>query len=242
MGLALVLINLVFINNAYSAACKGPHKNDPGCVSAAAPAPPITVNRIWADWLNEMIFVEGTNFSGSTTVTIAGTPVPINAQTPTQLEIAFFTLPKGNHNSVLSDAPSASSDSLSFYAKSNLVDPTQSGCPCATDWTNILTSAGLWAKNVTCYELIPGGPGNPEDISGTVLSNPTDPTVYPQYPIGAAFTADPNESVCQLTEVNESSGIPTATDLVKIRLNRQQQNDCRTILENNICNTIIQVP
>jgi len=242
-GLALLLIQCIFINSAYSApACKGPNKNDPGCVSAAA-APPVSINRVWADWLNEEIIVEGTNFSGSTTVSIAGAPVTINAQTPTQLDVKFPPLAKGNHNLVVSDAPSASSDSLSFYAKSELVDPDLTGCPCEIAWATELGSLWNPPTLVTeCYELSPGGAGNPEDIAGTVLTDPTDSGVYPQYPIGAAFTEEPNESVCQLTEVDASSSIPTATDLVKTRINRTQQGDCRNVLAANICGSITAVP
>ena len=107
-GLVLVLIQLALINSAYSAPpCKGPNKNDPGCGSTAAAPPAVSVNRVWADWLNEEIIVEGANFSGSTTVSIAGAPATINAQTPTQLDVKFPPLTKGNHNLVVSDAPSA---------------------------------------------------------------------------------------------------------------------------------------
>lgn len=242
-GLALLLIQFIFINSVYSApACKGPNKNDPGCVTAAA-APPVSVNKVQADWINEVILVEGANFSGSTTVTIAGAPATINAQTPTQLDVKFPPLSQGNHNLVVSDAPSASSASLSFYAKSELVDPDLTGCPCVTAWASEL--GALWnptTRVTECYELSPGGAGNPEDIAGTVLTNPTDPSVYPQYPIGAAFTEDPNESVCQLTEVDTSSSVPVPTDLVKIRINRTQQGDCRNSLVANICGSVTPVP
>ena len=243
-GLALLLIQFTFINSAYSApACKGPNKNDPGCATAAAAAPPVSINKVQVDWLNEVILVEGANFSGSTTVTIAGAPATINAQTPTQLDIKFPPLTKGNHNLVVSDAPSASSDSLSIYTKSELVDPDLTGCPCETAWAAEL--GALWnptTRVTDCYELSPGGAGNPEDIAGTVLTDSTDASVYPQYPIGAAFTEDPNESVCQLTEVDAFSSIPAATDLVKTRINRNQQGACRDILVANICNTVTPVP
>jgi hypothetical protein len=242
-GLALLLIQFLFINSVSSApACKGPNKNDPGCAVAEAAPAAISINSATVDWLNEEILIKGENYSGSTTVTIAGVPATINTQTSTQLDVKFPSLPKGNHNLVVSDTTSSSSASLSFYAKGELVNPDLTGCPCATDWYNSLNPLGLYTQTADCYELSPGGAGNPEDIAGTILTNPTDPSAYPQYPIGAAFTDDPNESVCQLTEVDQISGIPTPTDLVKIRINRAQQGSCHDILVANICNTVTPVP
>lgn len=246
-GLYLLLVQFIFINSAYahgdhSVPCSGPHKNDPGCQTATATTA-VKITSAQIDWLNETIMVGGENFSGSTTVSITGIPITINSQTATQLVLSTTALPKGNHNLVADDATSASSDSISIYVKSEMVDPTLTGCPCETEWATELNPLSLWNNPVTdCFELSPGGAGNPEDISGTILTNPADPSVYPQYPIGAAFTEDPNESVCQLTEVNQSSGVPVATDLVKKRINRLQQGDCRTVLATNICGTITSVP
>ena len=249
-GVAVLLIQFLFINGAYSASCKGRHANDPGCItSSATSASPIVINSVSIDWLNEIIIVYGSNFSGSTTVNIAGALATISNQTSTQLEIAFPSLSKGNHNLVVSDSSSSSSDSISFFAKGEMVDPSLIGCPCeptsGTGWSSTLGPLGLWNKGTTttnttgtvCYELVPGGSGNPVDIAATILSNPDDPTAYPLYPIGAAFTEDPNESVCQLTEVDESG----VTNLVQERINRQQQTACRNILADNICNSITNV-
>lgn len=243
-GVVVLLIQFLFINGAYSASCKGPHANDPGCTTpSAATASPVVINSVSIDWLNEKIIVYGDNFSGSTTVNIAGVSATVSNQTSTQLDVAFLSLPKGNHLLVAND-PSGT-DSISIYFKGYMVDSTLSGCPCEPDWSNTLGSLNLWnngtsTTNTTgtvCYELDPGGSGNPVDIAATILSNPDDSTAYPVYPIGAAFTEDPNESVCQLTRVDESG----ATNLVQERINRQQQAACRDILATNICNSITAV-
>ncbi|MGR9036763.1 MAG: IPT/TIG domain-containing protein [Gammaproteobacteria bacterium] len=248
----LLLMQFIFINSVYahgdhSVPCSGPHKNDPGCDTVTVAAPPVSVTSVQIDWVNETIIVGGANFSASTMVTIAGSPATINVQTATQLDVAFTALSKGNHNLVVDDAPSTSSDSMSFFVKSEMIDPALTVCPCedgvTNDWSTEL--GALWSPPATkatdCYELSPGGPGNPEDIAGTVLTDSTDPSVYPHYPIGAAFTEDPNESVCQLTRVDTASGVPV-TDLVKKRINRQQQSDCRSILDAHVCSSITPVP
>ncbi|MGR9108405.1 MAG: IPT/TIG domain-containing protein [Gammaproteobacteria bacterium] len=245
-GISVILIQFIFIFSAHAQHCKGPHKNDPGCgttTSGPAATTGVKITSVQIDWLNETITVGGENFSASTTVTIAGTPATVSSQTATQLSVSTIGLPKGNHNLVVDDATSTSSDSMSIYVKSEMVDPTLTGCPCATEWASALGSLWNPTPHVTdCYELSPGGAGNPEDISGTVLTDASDSSVYPQYPIGAAFTEEPNESVCQLTEVNQSSGLPVTTDLVKKRINRLQQGDCHAVLVNNICGNIITIP
>ena len=247
-GLAVLFIQFLFINGAYSASCKGRHANDPGCITpSATTTSPVVINSVSIDWLNETIIIYGANFSGSTTVNIAGAPATISNQTSTQLDIAFPSLPKGNHNLVVTD--SSATDSISFFTKGAMVDPTLIGCPCeptsGTGWSSTLSPLGLWNKGTTttnttgtvCYEVVSGGSGTPADIAATILSNPDDPTAYPVYPIGAAFTEDPNESVCQLTKVDEAG----AVNLLQERINRQQQTACRDILAANICNSITDV-
>ena len=239
-GVVMLLMAFAFIGTlqAHGPACGGHHKNDPECV-VAPPPDAIEVNIVSVDWLNETITVGGANFSDSTTITIAGSPVTINnPRSASQLKIPFFVLGTGNHRLVANDAPSSSTDSISFYLKGDMLDPTDTGCPCAGDWATELGLVSLWnpVPHVTdCLIVTPGGAGNPEDIAGTVLTDSTDPSVYPHYPIGAAFTSDPEKSVCQLTKVDDSTGIPTVSDLVKIRINRLQQGACRTVLVDNIC-------
>jgi hypothetical protein len=257
-GLAVLFIQFLFINGAFSASCKGPHANDPGCITPSATTSPISINSVSVDWLNERILVVASNASlnaSDITATVAGVTAAVSEiidQSSTQQLVLLFpstTLPKGNHNLVVSDSSSSSSDSISLFAKGEMVDPALIGCPCeptsGTGWSSTLSPLGLWNKGTTttnttgtvCYELVPGGSGNPVDVAATILGNPDDPTAYPVYPIGAAFTEDPNESVCQLTEVDKSG----VTNLVKIRINRQQQAACRNILATNICNSITPV-
>lgn len=260
-GVAVLLIEFLFISGAYSASCKGPHANDPGCTTPQAPtASPISINSVSVDWLNQRILVVASNASLNTsdiTATVAGSTATVSEiidQSSTQQVVLQFpstTLPKGNHLLVLDDSSSSSSASISIYLKGDMVDPALIGCPCeptsGTGWSSTLSTLvpDLWNKGTTttnttgnvCYELDPGGSGNPVDIAANILSNPDDSTAYPVYPIGAAFTDDPNESVCQLTKVDESG----AMNLVKMRINRQQQTACRNILADNICNLITKV-
>jgi len=246
--LVILLLEFAFLNTLHahgdhSVPCSGPHKNDPGCLVAAL-SPAIAVNSATVDWLNEKIIVRGENFSASTTITLAGLPATVGSQTADQIEIPFNAaiggIPKGNHNLVADDAPSSSTSSISLFVKAEIIDQALVGCPCDTAWSTEL--GGLWGGQQTdCFETT-GGAGNPEDIAGTVLSDSTDPAVYPHYPIGAAFTAEPDESVCQLTQVSSPLDLAAVTDLVKTRINRLQQADCRESLVNKVCKTITTLP
>jgi len=233
---------LLHAHGDHSSPCLGPHKNDPVCAVAVAATPAaVLIHSAQVDWLNEKIVVKGENFSADTTVTIAGIAATIESWVENQLDIpmdsALAGIPKGNHNIIADDIPSSSSASISLFSKALIIDKTLAGCPCEGSWNTAL--GGLWnpvIKTVDCTE-IGGGSGDPKDIAGTILSAPADPTVYPHYPIGAAFTAEPSESVCQLTEI-DITGPASFIDLAKERINRQQQGECRTVLANNICNTI----
>lgn len=223
----------------HSIPCSGPHKNDSGC-NVAVPAE-ISINSARIDWLNENIIVKGDNFSEDTTVTVAGIAATVENWTENQLVVAMDSViagtPKGNHNIIVDDIPSSSSDSISLFAKALIIDKTLTGCPCESSWSTEL--GVLWnpaSKTVDCAE-ISGGASSSEDIAGTVLSDPSAPSIYPHYPIGAAFTAEPSESVCQLTQVDNTSPLPI-TDVIKERINRQQQGECRSVLASNICSTI----
>jgi hypothetical protein len=247
--LAILLMGFAFqgkllAHGDHSTPCSGPHKNDPECIAPAPAAPSaISVNSATVDWLNEKIIVGGENFSASTTITIAGLPVTIGSQTADQIEIPFDAaiagILKGNHNLVADDAPSASTSSLSLFITAEIIDQALTGCPCLPVWSAALASWG--APSAECYE-ISGGAGSPVDIAGTVLTDTADPTVYPHYPIGAAFTAEPDESVCQLTQVSSPLDPAAVTDLVKIRINRLQQGACRAELAANVCDTITPLP
>ena len=253
--LAILLMEFAFLSTLYahgdhSVPCSGPHKNDPVCVAPPAPPPPaITVNSATVDWLSEKIIVRGENFSVSTTITLAGLPATTSYQSADQIDILFDAaiagIPKGNHNLVVNDAPSASTGAMSLFVKAEIIDQALAGCPCETDWSTEL--GALWdpldppGLTTECFE-ISGGPGNPEDIAGTILTDSADPAIYPHYPIGAAFTNDPDESVCQLTRVSSPLDPTAVTDLVKERINSQQQGACRAALIANVCGTITPWP
>jgi len=236
-------LGMLHAHGDHSVPCSGPHKNDPVCLASAV-SPAVSVNSATVDWLNEKIVVRGENFSASTLIMIAGQPATISSQTTNQIEIPFDAAiagtPKGNHNLVADDAPSTSTSSISLFVKADIIDKDIAGCPCEADWISEL--GVLWGQNLTdCYEIT-GGAGNPEDIAGTILTDSTDPSVYPHFPIGAAFTAEPDESVCQLTQISTPLDQTAVTDLVKNRINRQQQGSCRTALANYVCNTITPLP
>ena len=233
----------------HSVPCSGPHKDDPECVAPPPPPPPATISVYSAsvDWLNEKIIVGGENFTGTTTITIAGQTALIGSWAANQIEIPFdgdiAGTVKGNHNLIASEGTDTSS--LSLFIKAEIIDIDTAGCPCTGAWSTELGAVGLWppdplAIETDCFEL-PGGVASPEDIAGTVLTNHLDPAVYPHYPIGAAFTPEPNESVCQLTKVTSPLDPTAVTDLVKIRINRQQQADCRAVLAANVCKSITTV-
>jgi hypothetical protein len=239
----LAMINTLHAHGDHSVPCSGPHKNDPGClVSELSPA--ISINSATVDWLNEKIIVRGTNFSASTTITAAGRPVTIGNQTADQIEIPFDEaiagIPKGNHNLVANDAPSSSTSSMSLFVKAEIIDQALAGCPCESSWSGEL--GAFWGQGLTdCFEMS-GGVGNPEDIAGTILTDPTDSAIYPHYPVGAAFTDDPDKSVCQLTRVSSALDPTAVTGLVKARINRLQQGACRTTLVDKVCATITPLP
>ena len=242
--LELVMVNPLYAHGDHSIPCSGPHKHDPGCDALVVAPPAIAVNSASVDWLNEKIIVRGANFSADTTITIAGQTATIGSQTADQIEIPFDAaiagIPKGNHNLVANDVPSASSGSMSLFIKAEIIDQSLTGCPCEAGWKSDLGT--LWGASLTnCFESS-GGAGNPEDIAGTILTDATDSSIYPHYPIGAAFTADPEESVCRLTRVSSPLDPTSITDLVKTRINRQQQAACRTTLVSNVCSTVTPLP
>ena len=91
-------------------------------------------------------------------------------------------------------------------------------------------------------QFAPSRPGSnaPADFSGPALSDPTDPGVYPQFPIGASFyPGEPDDSVCRLVQVNADA---TAFDLVLERINETQQATCAAVLAAQICDTVTPIP
>jgi hypothetical protein len=243
--LGLACVGKIHAHGNHSVPCSGPHKDDPGCDVVPPPPDPISINSTSIDWLNEKIIISGQNFSASTTVSIGGLPATIGSQSVNQIEIpldaAIAGIVKGNHNLVIDDLPSASSSAISLFVKAELINKDATGCPCGVVWATELAGLGWGTPGTNCFEIA-GNPGDPVDFTGTILTNPVDPAVYPHYPIGAAFTAEPEESVCRLTRVTSPLDPEAVADLVKIRINREQQTSCREEMALNVCNSITPIP
>jgi hypothetical protein len=217
--------------------CKGPNRNDPGCPGAELepPPPPVVVDSVTVDWLNEKLVVRGSGFTGSTSFLLGSnaTPLATAGVTDTELDIPFSSvmasevLSEGNYKLEIDG-----SMELSVYVESQIIDPGASGCPCQADWSAELGS--LWGpENSECLEVVGLLTNDPADIAGTVLTDFTDASVYPHYPIGASFIpGDPDNSVCRLVQVN---GDASVDELVNHRINETQQEDCALLLRANIC-------
>ena len=213
--------------------CEGPNKNDPGCPGTEVLAVPV-VDSVTVDWFNEKFVVRG---NGLTAVSFLlgsnATPLGTANVTDTELDIPFNSdiadevLTEGNYGLAVDGTVQ-----LSVYIESQVVDPGASVCPCTSDWADEL--AGLWGPNNTdCLEVTGTGDNDIADISGTILSNSPDPTVYPYFPIGASFyPGDPDSSVCRLVQVNADA---STVELVNMRINENQQEDCAAQLTLNVC-------
>lgn len=224
--------------------CKGPNKNDPGCGEEAEPPPPpaAQVDSVTVDWFNQALVVRGSNLDGGATFGLGGAAGPLVTAgvTPTELTIPFSAdlagevLAQGSYRLLVDGA-----EQLTVFIDSQIIDPAATGCPCAVDWAAEL--GGLWGSpNADCLEIEGPGTNDPADISGTVLSVPGDPTAYPHYPIGASFyPGQPEDSVCRLVQVNADA---STVDLVNLRINENQQADCRTELAANACASITPLP
>jgi hypothetical protein len=245
LGLVFGALALWQVTTALAApACKGPNKNDPGCPGTAeepAPAASITVDSISVDWLNQKLVVRGSGLDGVGAFSLGGSAALSKTNvTATELELPFDAAMASEadlRGSYLLKADGA--DLLSVFIRSQIVDPAARGCPCEADWAAEL--GGRWgASDAACLEIAGPGANDPADFSGTVLSDPLDATVYPQYPIGASFyPGEPDDSVCRLVQVN---GDATAFDLVIQRINENQQADCAAVLAAQVCDTITPVP
>ncbi|MFV8817723.1 hypothetical protein [Haliea sp. E17] len=232
-----VAVSLLSSPTFSAAPCKGPNKNDPGCPGtepAPAAAASTVVDSVTVDWANEKIIVRGADLDTVTDFTLGGSvPLTPGASSPTQVELLFdadiAAAVAGTGSYALQID---GSDAISIYFVSAVVDPAATGCPCAVDWAAELV--GLWgAAATTCYEVSATGVA---DLAGTVLTDPLDSSVYPQFPIGAAYYAgDPLQSVCRLVEVSETD--PYQQDLVNVRINAAQQAECAVALQTNVCAT-----
>jgi hypothetical protein len=237
-----VILFTVFSTNSFAAPgpCKGPNKNDPGC-NEPAPPPPTIVNSAAVDWKNQQITVRGESLDTAVDFSLGGSVLnngDLDVVSANELNIPFNTdvanavTSKGNYQFNIDGA-----DVLSLFVKSQIIATTAIGCPCENEWAAELN--GL-SPAEQCLELIGPDPLDNADIAGTVLSEPTDSSVYPHYPIGASFLPDdPNNSVCRLVQVNDDA---TSNELVNFRINETQQEECATILRNNYCDTTTTLP
>jgi len=238
---SLVVLGLFATQVLYAAPdCKGPNKNNPGCFDAAAA--PAVVDSATVDWLNQVITIRGSNFTGTTEFILGAlsAPLAIGYQTDTQVDLPFNAdisgevLSEGSYN-LLVDGTLA----LAVYFEDQVIDPAATGCPCETDWVAALGDP--WpAPQTDCFEIQGLAANDIADISGTVLSTPGDPESYPQYPIGASFyPGQPGDSYCALVQVN---GDATTTELANERINEQQQEACASILKEQVCDNVYPLP
>ncbi len=235
-GLGVFLFTLVMQSSALGApACKGPNKNDPGCPQEPAPSAAV-VDSVTVDWLGEKLTVRGSGFDvGVTSFLLGSGAMPLGPVTGSATEvyipfdsvIALEVVSQGNYSLIVDGAVQ-----LSVYIESQIVDPAAATCPCTTGWDAELGS--LWGSHDTqCLEIEGPGVNDIADISGTVLTDPVDSSVYPHYAIGASFyPGDPHSSVCRLVQIN---GDASTTEWVNERINETQQENCAEVLKMNIC-------
>lgn len=233
-GLALLMVVQVSVAQP---ACKGPNKNDPGCPGAEEPPPPepgpVQVNSASVDWAGESIILRGAGFDVVPGVALGDSGLlTVLVQSDTELEVEFgaqlaAAVPaSGNYQLFVNGA-----GVLSLYFEAAIVDPAAGGCPCAVAWGN--QTPGWGVPHTTCVEL----QGVAPDIAGTVLTDSADSSVYPHFPIGAAYSpATPASSVCRLTQVD---GDLSVIDLVNQPINATQQGVCADLLKANVCATVI---
>jgi hypothetical protein len=229
--------------------CKGSSKSDPGCEEPVQPPAEsaAAVDSVTVDWFNQALVVRGSGFSGLTEFLLGGNPTLLATanvtdsvvELPFDATLAAEATTQGNYNLWVDGAIV-----LSVYIEAAILDPAATGCPCEADWA--IGLGNLWdpvdppGKNTDCYEIEGLGSNDLADISGTVLSNAGDPTVCPQYPIGASFyPGQPNDSYCALVQVN---GDASTSELVNLPINELQQADCADALYLNVCGTVTPLP
>lgn len=243
--LALAIAGLLVAQSvafAAAPACKGPDKNNPECTGdsggTTAPAAAATglVDSAVVDWLNEKVTLRGNGLDTVLEFTLGGSAaLTTDVITSNELDLPFDSILAGEVASAGNYALKADgSDVIAIYFKSQVVDASAVSCPCITGWSAQLGSLGLWGTpTAECLEVLGPGSNDAADIAGTVLTDPNDPSVYPQYPIGAAFNpGDPVNSYCALFQVD---GDATTTELVNFRINEAQQEDCAASLKTNVC-------
>jgi len=232
---ALVFSYTLAVTATAAPACKGPNKNDPGCAIAAA-VPPALADSVTVDWLNQKLVVRGSGFTLTTALVLGDEPVAATLVSDTQLDVPFSAavaaevVTAGSYNLFVDGVMQ-----LTIYIESQVIDPAATGCPCAVDWADSLGT--LYTDKVTdCYEILGPALNDAADIAGTILFDPSDSTVYPQYPISASFyPGDPESSVCRLVQVNSNA---TVVDLTRLRINENQQANCADALKVNVCATV----
>ncbi|MBL4781559.1 MAG: hypothetical protein JKX92_04900 [Porticoccaceae bacterium] len=243
-GLGTLLVMLVVASAVRAAPpgpCEGPNKRDPGCPGTEVQAAAV-VDSVTVDWFNQLLRIRGSGFvagGGGTSFLLGGNlnPLVTSNVTDTRLDIAFSSvmadevLAAGNYSLTVDDLVQ-----LSVYIESQIIDPTATACPCSGDWLAELDTLtpSLWGGNDTqCIEIEGPGTNDVADISGTLITDPLDNSVYPHYPIGASFhPGDPDNSVCRLVQVNADASI---SELVNKRVNEATQAACAEVLKVNVC-------
>jgi len=231
------LLALIHGGAVAAPAGKGPNKNEPAAATITSSGP---VDSVTVDWLNQKLVVRGTGLDTVAAFTLGGSaPLATTDVTTSALDIPFDSTVAGVVTASGNYALAADGATvMSVYFKSDVVDPSAGGCPCSTVWAGTLPRWG--SPDTACLEIVGPGSNDVADIAGTVLSDPNDPSVYPQYPFGASFQpGDPVNSVCQLVQVN---GDATTSELVNSRLNETQQADCATLVKANVCATTTPAP
>ena len=237
-GVLFLIIAFQALVQAQAPPCKGQNKNDPGCEEEAAAAPAAVVDSVTVDWLNENLVVRGSGFTGSTSFVLGSSASPLGTVNVTDAELvdlpfssdmAAEVTSQGNYNLEVDG-----SVQLSVFIESQVIDPAATGCPCEMGWIDWLDPLSLWGPlNTDCLEIDGPASNDIADIAGTVLSDPSDDTTFPHYPIGASFyPGDPDSSVCRLVQVNADA---STVDLVNLRINENQQAACAAALNANIC-------
>jgi len=248
-GLAVLLLLGAFQASVLAApACKGQSKNDPGCNQEVAAAAAV-VDSVTVDWFNQALVVRGSGFTGSTSFLLGSSATPLATAnvTDTQLDIPFaqvggelaaeVTL-QGNYNLEVDG-----SVQLSVYIESQIIDPAATGCPCEAEWMaapEVMWSTPTPTPSADCYEITGLDPNDVADISGTIHSDYSVNTIYPQYPIGASYyPGDPESAVCMLVQVNDDASV---VNLVSHRINEIQQAECAAALAFYVCATLTPLP
>jgi len=202
------------------------------------------VESVTVDWFNLVFIIRGNGFTVDTEFSIGGSPALLDpvpgsftesyAELPFNDAVASEVLNQGNYNLIVDGAVA-----LTLYIEYPIIDPDATGCPCLAAWES--EPALNWGTQVTeCVEIVGPGTNDTADISGTVLADPLEFETYPHYPIGASFhPGEPAESYCALVAVSDDLSI---NEIVNVPVNELQQEECATLIRNNICASVTEVP